>query len=114
MLAILLLLAGADDAAAMATYRTLTAAERGCAHDPASTDITVCGLRNADRYRVPFVFPVAGDPAIQDVPVERERLLHRTTPVQDLSPFLVESGMAGVTVSTRGGLRAGEARKLAP
>jgi hypothetical protein len=113
MLPILLLLAGADDGA-IERYQRLTAAEPRCAFDPSSTDVTVCGLRNADRFRVPFVGPEEGDPAIQDVPSERRRMLNRRSPVAELSPFLVGGGMAGVTVSTRGGVSGYEARKLAP
>ena len=112
MIVALLLMAGTDDV--MATYRARTAAERACVVDRDSTDITICGMRQADRYRVPFVAREPGDPAIQDVPAERERLLYRRTPVQELSPFLVGGGMAGVHVSTRDGVGAGEARKLAP
>jgi hypothetical protein len=113
MFALLLLLDGAADAA-MAVYRQKTAAEQRCRHDPASTDITVCGLRNADRFRVPFVSAEPGDPRVQNVPVERERLLYRRTPVQDMGPFLVGGGHVGVSYWTRGGLQAGEARRLAP
>ncbi|UVO49848.1 hypothetical protein M0208_04680 [Sphingomonas sp. SUN019] len=113
MLPILLLLAGADDGA-MERYQRMTAAEPRCVYDPTSTDVTVCGLRNADRFRVPFVGSEEGDPAIQDVPSERRRMLNRRSPVEELNLFLVGGGMAGVTVSTRGGVSGYETRKLAP
>lgn len=110
MIPLLLLLAGADDV--MATYRARTAAEHRCVATPNSTDITVCGKRQADRFRVPFVGG-ANENRTDDVPFEREAMLHRTTPIDDLSPFLVGGGMAGVSVSTRRGVGGYKARELA-
>ena len=80
------------------------------------TDITICGRRAADRFRVPLVVTDPGDRRNEAVPVERERLLHRTNPVQDLSTFLVGGGMAGVstTVGGSGEVRVVGQRKLAP
>lgn len=114
MLAVLLLLSGVDDA--MDSYRQKTAADSRCVVDANATDVTVCGMRRADRFRVPFVAPAPGDPAIQDVPAERERMLYRRSPVQELSPFLVGGGLAGAHFSTRSGFGAGQtaARKPAP
>lgn len=109
---LLLLLDGAGDA--IAAYRRKTTVERSCVTDPHSTDLTICGRRRADRFRVPFVGPAAGDRGVQHVSAERNRLLYRRTPVQDLSPFLVGGGLAGAHVSTRGGVGPGEARKPAP
>lgn len=111
MIPLFLLLAGPDDDL-LAAYRAKTAPEQRCVIDPASTDITVCGLRGADRYRVPFVGGV-NENRVDDVPYERDAVLHRTNPVQDLSPFLVGGGMAGVTVSTRGGVGGYRTRDLA-
>ena len=102
-----------DAAALIDRSRTLIAGER-CARNPDATDITVCGRRNADRFRVPFVVHDPGDPRHEAVAVERDRLLNRTNPVKDLSPFLVGGGMAGVTMSSRGGLTGATDRKLAP
>ena len=125
MVPLLLLLAPADpalpaavrpDAATMmARAREVVAGER-CRYDSASTDITVCGLRLADLYRVPFVEHDAGDPHHEGVSAERRRLLARTTPIQELSPFLVGGGHVGVstTVGSDGSVRAGGLRKLAP
>lgn len=111
MMTLLLLLSDVDGA--VAAYRAKTAAERGCIVDPNTTDLTVCGRRQADRFRVPFVGRGEGDET-DNVPFEREAMLHRTTPIQDLSPFLVGGGMAGVTVSTRGGVKGYKVRELAP
>ncbi len=95
---VLLMLAVVDDSALIASARERLAAERPCVFDPDSTDITVCGLRHADRHRVPFVVHDPGEPRHEGVPAERTRLLARSTPVKDLSPFLVGGGQAGVTV----------------
>jgi hypothetical protein len=107
---LLLLLAGADDA--MATYRARTSVEHRCVITPDTTDVTVCGRRQADRFRVPFVGGDNGN-RVDDVPFERAAMLHRTTPIDDLSPFLVGGGMAGVSVSTRGGVGGYKTRELA-
>lgn len=120
MLALMLMIAAQDTAELVAHAREMTAAERRCIPDPDSTDITVCGLRQADRYRVPFVVHDQGDPRYQTVAAERERLLHRTNRLQDMSAFLVETGMAGVSMTrTIGGPQAGDTevsgyRKPAP
>ena len=96
-------------------YRAMTAAEHRCVIDRDETTVTVCGLRDADRFRVPFVVgPARGSREDQNVPLERETLLYRRTPVQDMGPFLVGGGFAGVTVGTRQGLRPGQPRPLAP
>jgi hypothetical protein len=115
MLALVLSIAApAEDAAALlARSQTLIAGEP-CRASPDATDITVCGRRNADRFRVPFLVHTAGDPRHEAVAVERDRLLNRTNPVKDLSPFLVGGGMAGATVSSRHGLTGATDRKLAP
>ena len=115
MLALLLLLAAPDDDAAtmLAKSRSMIAGER-CAEDRDHTDITVCGRRRADRFRVPFIVHDPGDPRHEAVPVERDRLLHRTNPVEELSPFLVGGGMAGATISSRTGLGGISDRPLAP
>ena len=85
----------------MAKTRQLTSVETRCVYDPNHADITVCGRRNADRFRIPFALPPEpGDPRQEGVMEERTRLLARTTPVKDLSPFQVGGGMAGVTMDT--------------
>lgn len=98
MLLLLLLAAVQDPAAMMAAARDLITAEHRCPEIRDSSDVTVCGLRRADRFRVPFIVHDPGDPRHEPVPLERERLLHRTNPVEDLSPFLVHGGIAGVSV----------------
>ena len=111
---VLLLLATDDPDALIASARARIAAEHRCDYT-STTDVTVCGMRGADRFRVPLVAYDPGDPAHEGVPAERERLLHRTTPVQDLGPFQVGGGMAGVSVSSGAGRTAVTGvRPLAP
>ena len=89
----LLLLVQADPATLVAKARSMTSADRRCVYDPAATDITVCGMRNADRFRV----PLATAPARRDnVAEQRAALTQARTPMQDMGPFLVGGGSAGV------------------
>lgn len=103
-----LLLQAVDPAAMIAAERLRTAAATHCTFDGDSTDITVCGLRHADRFRVPFA--TAGVARGDDVPAERAQLLHRNTPIQDMGPFLVGGGMAGVHAGTSFGPGSGSGR----
>ncbi|MCT8001383.1 hypothetical protein NZL82_05765 [Sphingomonas sanguinis] len=92
--------------AIIAKTSEMTGIRRRCVYDPNATDITVCGRRNADRFRMPFeIPPEPGDPRHEGVMEERTRLLARSTPLKDLSPFQVGGGLAGVTMDTnpRGG-----------
>ncbi|WP_347093354.1 hypothetical protein [Sphingomonas parapaucimobilis] len=101
----------------VAKTRRLTSVETRCVYDPNATDITVCGRRNADRFRIPFeIPPEPGDRHHEGVMEERTRLLARSTPVKDLSPFLVGGGLAGVTMDTnaRGSGGTTTLRKPAP
>ena len=93
--------------------RARTAADTRCP-ETNTTDVTVCGLRRADRFRVPFVVVDPGDPAHEGVPAERERLLHRTTPIQDMGPFLVGGGMIGVGVTVGNGKSGAQVAGLRP
>lgn len=115
MLALLLLLAApAEDAATLVARSSAMIAGERCHSNPNATDITVCGRRQADKFRVPFIVHDEGDPRYEAVIVERDRLLNRTNPVKELSPFLVGGGMAGATMSTRSGLTGVTKRPLAP
>ena len=109
------LLIAIDDVAEMtARARTLTSAEQRCLPSADVTDITVCGLRHADRFRVPFIVHDAGDPRHEGVEAERVRLLHRTSPIDEMTPFLVGGGMAGVSVTINTGTGGTKVRKPAP
>ena len=79
--------AAAQDGDAMAVYREKTQAKITCRETAASDEIIVCGLREADKYRTPIVQRTPGDPAIVDVPAERERLIVKSTPCQDRGPL---------------------------
>lgn len=99
----------------IAAAHLLTAAEPGCHRDADATDITVCGMRNADRFRVPFVGYEPGDPRAEGVPAERQRLLARTDNCQERKAILAGCGFAGVHVTSSGrGTSVTGARKLAP
>ena len=105
----------ATSASFLTRAHDLMAAEQRCAPNPSTTDITICGMRGADRFRVPFIVHDAGDPRHESVTAERVRLLNRRSPVQDMGPFQVEGGMAGVTVGVgAAGVTAGGFRKPAP
>ena len=110
----LMLAAMPDDVATLVAKSATVIAGKRCTYDPNTTDITVCGRRRADRFRVPFIVHDAGDPRHEAVRVERDRLLNRSNPVKDLSPFLVGGGMAGVTVSSSTGVSGITGRTLAP
>lgn len=101
----------------VARAHTLTAAEQRCRTDPNSTDVTVCGLRGADRFRVPLLVRNPSDRRNETVAAERARLLYRPSPLEALSPFQVGGGMAGVSVTVGGGadgVRTEGWRPLAP
>ena len=98
---------------AFETYRTLTAAEQHCTPAADATDITVCGLRRADRYRVPFVVHDAGDPLWEPVALERQRYLARTDNCTEKSIYLVGCGSFGLSVTTGNGRDGVEIRPMA-
>ena len=98
----------------LARERALTRATVQCTAPADADEVTVCGRRQADRYRVPLIEIDPDDPAHEAVAAERERLLARTTTCREHSLFQVGCGMAGVTVSTRHGLVPGGERPLAP
>ncbi len=95
MAALVVLLLAEDPLIASALAKT--AAEQRCAPSADETDITVCGLRNADRFRVPFATRTVR--RSDDVTASRAALTHERTPMEDMGPFLVGGGMAGVHAS---------------
>ena len=110
---VLLLAAASADADPLERYRRLTAAEPACERTANATDVTVCGMRDADRFRVPFVFPEPGDPLHEAVMDERKRYLARTDNCQEKTLFLVGCGAFGLSVTTGGGRQGVEVRPLA-
>ena len=99
---LVLLLVMAQDATAMVAKAHALLAPPRCS-PMQTTDVTVCGRRSADRYRVPFIVHEPGDPRYRRVSEERAALLHRTTPLEDKSIFLVGGGMVGGGVTVGGG-----------
>lgn len=82
----------ADAAALVDSARRITSAENRCVQRD-TTDVTVCGLRRADRFRVPLMTT----PSRRDnVAEQRAALTQARTPIQDMGPFLVGGGSAGV------------------
>ncbi|MES2043499.1 MAG: hypothetical protein V4475_06460 [Pseudomonadota bacterium] len=114
MLGWLLLLAADQSAAWLAQERAATRASPQCAAPADAHEVTVCGRRHADRYRVPLIEVDRDNPANEGVPAERERLLARTSNCREHNLFQVGCGMAGVTLSTRHGIVPGGERPLAP
>jgi hypothetical protein len=94
-------------------YMELTSVAPKC-RQPAGEEIVVCGRRDADRYRVPFIVPTPGDPKTRGVPEERALLVAQQSPCDSKGPFLVGCGAVGITVSTRIGSGKVEYRPLAP
>ena len=116
-MAALITLAIAAPAAAtepMDLYLEQTSVEPRCRAAKAD-EIMVCGRRDADRYRVPFVpAPTPGDPKARGVHEERSRLTATEVPCQQRGPYLIGCGMVGFKLSTRIGSGEIEYRPLAP
>ena len=115
-MAALLILALATPAQAdvMATYLDRTSVQPRC-KAATGTEITVCGRREADRYRVLFVSPQQpGDPKTTNVHEERGRLVARQSNCEQRGALPYGCGMVGVRVSTRLGTGKVEYRPLAP
>jgi hypothetical protein len=102
-----------DADAAAERYRQETRATVDCSESKPD-DIVICGHREADRYRVPFVTIDRDDPRNETVATERERLLARTNNCEELSTFLVGCGKAGVGVSSQHGVVLSGERPIAP
>ena len=110
----MLLLAMALEAeAALAAYQEKTRAEQACPVVRNATDVTVCGLRTADRFRVPFLAPDPGNPLHEPVAKERQRYLARTDNCREKSTFLVGCGSFGLSVTTGGGKPGVQVRPMA-
>ncbi len=111
----MMLMAGDEVPALIERYREKTRAEIRCVQTTDKDEILVCGARDADRYRLPFIAYDAGDPNHEGVYEEAERLQAKTTPCQDHSAYLVGCGMVGVSMTVGGrGTRIGGVRPLAP
>jgi hypothetical protein len=98
---------------ALTTYTERMATRPNCKRARAANEITVCGRRDADKYRAPLIVYDAGDPRAEGFWSERERLQNQTTPCQDNSIFLVGCGSVGLSVSTKLDGSGAKFRKLA-
>lgn len=100
LFSVMLLVAAQDGdqvEAAVTNYRQLTRADVACERPKADDEIVVCGAREADKYRVPFV---SAGRARDSVPA---RTAYLTTdfgkPACGLSAFLSGCGAVGVSVT---------------
>jgi hypothetical protein len=84
----------------MERYLELVSVDPDCKRERKPDEITVCGRRDADRYRVPLLIPQDGDPRNEGVHGERERLQHITNACDAKGPFLIGCGGVGIGVST--------------
>ncbi len=92
--------ARADDAA-LERYQAATSVEPRCKTNPDDREIVVCGRRQADKWRVPFIVYDPGDPRAEGVSAERNRLASEPPVHCGIGAFLANCGMVGVHVSTR-------------
>lgn len=101
MLLLSMMLLAAQDgdqvAASMGNYRVLTRADVPCERPNDSDEIVVCGARNADKYRVPFV--TAGRTR-DSVPARTSYLTQDFgKPACGGGAFLKDCGAVGVSVT---------------
>ncbi|TKD52046.1 hypothetical protein [Sphingomonas baiyangensis] len=114
MLLALLLAQTIDADRLLADHADATRAAIRCETD-VGDEIVVCALRDADRFRVPFIELTPGDPKIIDVPAERARLIASPNNCQQMALSVSGCGMVGVTMSTSGGrVQLSRPRPLAP
>lgn len=100
LFSVMLLMAAQDGdqvTAAVTNYRQLTRADVPCERPKADDEIIVCGAREADKYRVPFV---SAGRTRDSVPA---RTAYLTTdfgkPACGLGAFLSGCGAVGISVS---------------
>lgn len=111
---VVLVLATPARADVMETYLDRTSSQPRCKAARAD-EISVCGRRNADKYRVPFQSPQQpGDPKTTNVHEERGRLIARESACQQRAALPYSCGMVGVRVSTKLGTGKIEYRPIAP
>ena len=98
----------AQPSPAIARYEALTSVVvNNCRTPRNDREIVVCGRRQGDRYRVPFVGYEPGDPRGESVTGERNRLASAPAPKCGLGAVLANCGSVGVNVGTRVGVSGG-------
>ncbi|MFV0623003.1 hypothetical protein ACBY01_03185 [Sphingomonas sp. ac-8] len=100
---------------ALTRYRNATRAEYRCERSEAENEVTVCALRDADRFRVPILEPTPGDPKIVDAISERNRLVKMPALACGLQTSFEGCGMFGATATVNSnGVGVSRPRPLAP
>ena len=100
--------AEAQQSPAIARYEAMTSVVvRNCRTPKNDREIVVCGRRQGDRYRVPFIGYEPGDPRGESISGERNRLASAPAPKCGLGAVLANCGSVGVTVGTRIGVSGG-------
>jgi hypothetical protein len=103
--------AGTDGAA---KYQQLTSVTIRCSTPASGNEIRVCGRRQADRWRVPFVGYEAGDPRGETVEGERKRISAAPRVPCGRGAIIADCG-GGVGIKAAIGLGpGGEALRLRP
>ena len=97
----MMLLAGAQDGdlvdASMTNYRRLTRGDVPCEKPNNSDEIIVCGAREADKYRVPFV---SAGRTQDSVPARTSYLTQDFgKPACGLGAFLSDCGAVGISTT---------------
>jgi hypothetical protein len=112
MLAAVLMIAQAASAMpALERYRERTRADVPCRVSDDPAEISVCGRREADRYRVTFIEPAESD---RDRPLEyTDRLLDGRTKACGVNAF-TDCGMVGVSAKMGFDGKVTRERPLAP
>jgi hypothetical protein len=77
-------------------------AVRGCSRPADTREITVCGRRAADRWRVPLIQYDAGDPRAETVSGQRNRLASAPSLKCGVGAILAGCGKVGVSMTTNG------------
>jgi hypothetical protein len=95
-------------------YLALTSIEPRCSAPRAGNEIVVCGRRRADRWRVPFILKDAGDPSIQNVSAERNRLASEPKQKCGNTIFGMQADCGMVGIGTSVGIGGDRAVKLRP
>ena len=99
LLSVILLAAQDGDqvAASMSNYRVMTRADVPCERPSDSDEIVVCGAREADKYRVPFV---SAGRTRDSVPARTSYLTQDFgKPACGGAAFLQDCGMVGVSLT---------------
>ena len=107
----MLMLLAAPPEVPLTTYRERTRAEIACQRTIESSEITVCGRRAADRYRISFV---EVDPR-DSVPTQRSQLLEpKMGGCGRVGPFFTDCGAVGISMTSGAGHTSIKPRQLAP